>query len=119
MSPFNHQVGICGADVTAPDEMHHSAAAGAAMCILLSLLRIKATLRRPGGPREERELTSLKGMASLQGRAVWLVSPGDLPYLVAREGPFLAASPGAQAWDLTRFFYPSVLGWQWTGPWGP
>ena len=110
MSPFYHQVGICGADVTTPDEMHHSVAAAAAMCTLLSLLCIEATLKRPGGPREEQELTSLKGKASLQRGAVWPASPGNLPYSAAREGPFLAASPGAHAWDLVRFSSLSVLG---------
>ena len=67
MSPFNQQVGIYGADVTALDEMHHSVAAAAVMCTLLSLLCIEATLKRPGGPREEQGLTSLKGKASPRG----------------------------------------------------
>ena len=70
MSPFNHQIGICGAVVTVPDEMHHYVAAAAAICTLLSLLRTEATLKRPGGPREEQGLTSLKGKASLQRGAV-------------------------------------------------
>ena len=65
VSPFNHQISICGAVVTAPDEMHHSVAAAAGMCTLLSLLRTEATLKRPGGPDEEQGLTSLKGKASL------------------------------------------------------
>ena len=110
MSPFNHQEGICGVDVTAPGEMHHSVATAMAMCALLALLCAEATLKRPGGPREEQGLTSLKRKASLLRRAAWLASPGHLLYLAAREGPFLAASPGAHAWDITRSSSPSVLG---------
>ena len=64
MSPFNHQLGICGADVTAPDETHHSAATVVTMCILLGLRCTEATLERPGGPQEELVLTSFKGEAS-------------------------------------------------------
>ena len=71
MSPFNHLLGIYGADVTAPDETHHSAATVVAMCILLGLRCIKTTLKRPGGPHEERVLTSLKGKESPWGMAVW------------------------------------------------
>ena len=92
MSPFNHQLGICGVDVTAPDEMHHSAATVAAMCILLSLLCIEATLRRPGGPHEERVLTSLKGKPSLQGRAVSRLPRGSSA-LSAPRGPFPRGLP--------------------------
>ena len=64
MSPFNHQIGIRGAVVTAPDEMHHFAATVVTMCILLGLCCIEATLERPGGPQEELVLTSFKGEAS-------------------------------------------------------
>ena len=110
MSPFNHQVGICGTDVTVPDEMHHSVAAGAAMCILLALLHIEATLERPGGPQEETVLTSLKGKASPWGMAAWPASLGNLPYVVPREGLSLAASPGAYAWDLAGSICPILLG---------
>ena len=81
-----------------------------AMCVPLRLRCIEATLKRPGGPREEQGLTSLNRKASLQRRAAWLASPGHLLYLAAREGPFLAASPGAHAWDITRSSSPSVLG---------
>ena len=64
MSPFNHQLGSYGVDVTAPDETHHSAANAVAMCILLGLRCIEATLKKPGGPQEELVLTSFKGKAS-------------------------------------------------------
>ena len=107
---FNHQIGDCGADVIAPAVARHTADSAEAMCALQRLCCSEATLERPGGPREEQGLTSLKGKAFLQRGAVWPASPGDLPYLAAREGPFLAASPGAHAWDLVRFSSPSVLG---------
>ena len=64
MSPFNHQLGICGADVSVPDETHHSVATVVAMCIPLVLRCIEATFKRPGGPEEELVLTSFKGKAS-------------------------------------------------------
>ena len=81
-----------------------------AMCALLSLLHTEATLKRPGGPREELGLTSLRRKASPQGRAASLASPGGSVHLTAREGSFLAASPGARTWDLVGFPSPSVLG---------
>ena len=56
-------------------------------------------------------LTSLKREASPQRRAAWLASPGDSLHLAARETLFLVVSPGAHAWDITRFSYPSVLCW--------
>ena len=77
MSPFNHQDGICGADVTAPGELHHSVATAVAMCTLPTLRRTEATLARPGGPREEQELTSLTGKASLQRGAVACLPRGS------------------------------------------
>ena len=64
MSPFKYQLGICGADVTAPDETHHSAATVVAMCIPLVLCCIEATFKRPGGSEEELVLTSFNGKAS-------------------------------------------------------
>ena len=82
-------------DVTAPGEAHHYVTTAAAMCALLPLLYTEATLKRPGGPREEQGLTSLKRKASPQRRAASPASSGDSWYLAARESPFLAASPGA------------------------
>ena len=119
MSPFNHQLGICGADVTVPDETHHAAATAVAMCILLALRCIEATLKRPGGPQEEILLTSFKGKAPPWGMAVWPASSGNLLHLVPREGLSLAASPGVSRLELNRVHPPELLGWQRIGPWGP
>ena len=84
--PFNHQEGVCGADVIAPDEVHHTMPTAVAMCALRTLLRTEAALKRPGGPREELGLTPQRKMTSPQGRTALLASPGDSVHLAARGG---------------------------------
>ena len=62
---------------------------------------LEATLRRPGGPHEERMLTSRKGKASLQGRATSRLPRGSSA-LSAPRGPSPRGLPSCSRLGLNR-----------------
>ena len=107
MSPFNHQVGTCGADVTAPDETHHLCGHRGGKCVPPGLRCIEATLKRPGGPQEELVLTSFKGKASPWGWPCGL-PPQEIFRTKCPARAFPSRPPQAfHTWDLAESIRPN------------
>ena len=110
VSPFNHHVGICGADVTAPDETHHLCGHRGGH------VRPAEVAWYRSNPREARRTSGGNGVDFPQGEGIFLGDgctaclPRRSSMRSAPRGPFPRGLPRRLRLGLSRTCLPNITG---------